>query len=148
MPEALRLQFEWRDGTIHLKSARPVKRAPAGNAKRDERATPTIGISSNCATITHGLSPPGRDVVADSEVQTGDLARPSRGIRARSYTVEIIAGHAEARRLVVTERRMERRGVRRAARDIVHVEARKIGGDDTPRQEAMDGLPWDLADRL
>jgi hypothetical protein len=142
MPEALRLQFEWRDGSIHLTSARPVaKRAPAGDlSRRDERATPTIGIELE---LRDDERPVYRRQVGtlfpDShEVQTGDPARPfARHPRAKPYTVEIIVPVLpKGRRLVVTERRMERRGKSAmAARDIVHVnEALKIGEDDTPRQ--------------
>lgn len=142
MPEALRLQFEWRDGSIHLISARPVaKRAPASDeTRRDDRAAPPIGIELELRDEERTVY---RRQVAtlfpDShEVQTGDPARPfARHPRTKPYTVELIVPvMPKARRLVVTERRAERRGKAAAtARDIVHVnEALKISGDDTPRQ--------------
>ncbi len=141
MPEALRLQFEWRDGSIHLKSARRVaKRAPAGDdPKRDQPTSKGIGIELELRDDDRTVY---RRQVAtmfpDShEVQTGDPARPfARHPRKKPYTVELIVPAMPKARLVVTERRYERRGkAAAAARDIVHVnEALKTGGDDTPRQ--------------
>lgn len=139
MIEALRLQFEWRDGSIHLKSAHPVaKRAPAGDVA--ERVTPTIGIELELRDAERAIyrRQVGTLFPDSHEVQTGDPARPfARHPRSKPYTVEIIVpAMPKATRLVVTERRAARRGkAAMAAHDIVHVnEALKIGDGDTPRQ--------------
>lgn len=142
MAEALRLQFEWRDGSIHLKSVQPVaKRAPAGDPpKRGEHSAPAIGIELELRDAERTLyrRQVGTLFPDSHEVQTGDPARPfARHPRSKPYTVELIVpAPAKPPRLVVTERRFERRGkAAPAAREIVHVnEALTPRGDDTPRQ--------------
>ncbi|MBW6396338.1 hypothetical protein KPL78_00695 [Roseomonas sp. HJA6] len=142
MAEALRLQFEWRDGSIHLKSVRPVdKRAPAGDPpRRDDRSKPPIGIELELRDDERTLyrRQVGTLFPDSHEVQTGDPARPfARHPRSKPYTVEVIVPvPPKARRLVLTEHRVEQRDrAAVAAREIVHVnEPLTIGGDDTPRQ--------------
>jgi hypothetical protein len=142
MADALRLQFEWQDGRISLRSVRRVaKRAAATEPeRRDQRGGPAVGIELELRdgerTLYRRQIGP---MFPDSyEVQTGDPARPfARAPRTRPYAVEIIVpAAAQARQVVLTERRGDPRAKPPAElREIVHVnEALKPDADGKPGQ--------------
>ena len=111
MAGALRLLFEWDNGRITLKDARPVaKRAPAGDPTPSAdraRLPPQLGVTLELRIGEHATYR--RQVAAmfpDShEVQTGDPERPfARSPRTTPYQVELLVPMPDrTARLVVTE---------------------------------------------
>jgi hypothetical protein len=142
MAEALRLLFEWADGNIRLKEARPVaKRAPPPDPPDRQRAADdATGIllelrEGDRSIYRRHVGP----MFPDShEVQTGDPKRPfARAPRRKPYTVEIVVPAERATRVVLTERRPEP-GAKRGTepRAMVHVDEPLKRDDSQPEQES------------
>lgn len=139
MTEALRLLFEWADGKIRLKEARPVaKRAPPSDAPGRGGADATgilLELRDGERSIYRRHVGP---MFPDSyELQTGDPKQPfARATRSKPYTVEIVVPAEHAKRVVLTERRATRgkkRGYELTA--TVHVDEALKANEGIPTQE-------------
>lgn len=142
MTEALRLLFEWADGSIRLKEVRRVaKRARATDRLEPQRgAADAVGIllelrDDERPIYRRHVGP----LFPDSyEVQTGDPNRPfARVPRRKPYTVEIVVPGERASRVVLTERRAEPGAERDTSpRAIVHVDQALKRDNGQPEQRS------------